>query len=72
MDRQFPARAAPAKPREIPQRHAISGNKKPAFESRFLSTYWWCAPELNPRPCLKTQRKAFRLSPWVGTNGRFR
>jgi hypothetical protein len=29
----FLARVAPAKPREIPQRHAISGNKKPALRA---------------------------------------
>jgi hypothetical protein len=29
----FLARVAAAKPREIPQRHAISGNKKPALRA---------------------------------------
>ena len=31
----FLARVAPAKPREIPQRHAIPGNKKPALRAGF-------------------------------------
>ncbi len=35
----FLARVAPAKPREIPQRHAISGNKKPALRAGFCLTF---------------------------------